>query len=128
MTERPRRRPLGSMSIEHAGQARRGVKLSTWPTWAMLSLGLGGIVVALVAWNQPLSRVRFTIAVIGFIAVLLVSTALLFIQRVLKVNASRRSGDLGHLQFTTTDKWFTVLLILSAVANGLVIAIQAARQ
>lgn len=58
----------------------------------MLGVSFLGVVAAVVAWNAFVSQTRLLIAVGGFTIVIVTGTAMLFMQRVLDVGATRFSG------------------------------------
>lgn len=94
----------------------------------MVAVSVFGIVVAVVAWNTQVSQARMLIAISGFALVILVGTAMLFVQRVLDVGVARLSGTPLISSFGIFDKLAFAILLIASVANGVVIALQVARQ
>jgi len=94
----------------------------------MAAVSAAGLVVAVAALNAQSSSARLSFAITGFVLVLTTGTALLFVQRVLDVSVARRSGTPLVSSFRPADKAAFALLILASVANGVVIALQVARQ
>ncbi len=105
-----------------AGRRRR------WPAWVMVAVSVLGIVVAVVAWNTQVSQTRMIVAICGFVLVIVVGTAMLFVQRVLDVGVARLSGTPLVSSFDIFDKLAFTILLIASVANGVVIALQVARQ
>lgn len=122
----PIRRPGATASAparsKKAGRRRR------WPAWVMVAASVFGIVVAVVAWNTQVSQARMLIAISGFALVIVVGTAMLFVQRVLDVGVARLSGTPLISSFDVFDKLAFAILLIASVANGVVIALQVARQ
>jgi hypothetical protein len=94
----------------------------------MLGTSALGIVVAIAAWNTPVALTRVAIAIAGFGLVILVGTAMLFVQRVLDVSVARASGTPLISSFDIFDKLAFTILLTASVTNGVVIALQVARQ
>ena len=99
-----------------------------WPAWVLVAASILGIVVAIVAWNTQVSRTRMIISICGFVVVIVVGTAVLFVQRVLDVGVARLSGTPLVSSFDSFDKLAFTTLLIASVANGVVIALQVARQ
>lgn len=116
---RPGQSPARS---QKAGSRRR------WPTWVIVGVSIVGIVVAIVASSALVSQTRISIALAGFVLVIVAGTAMLFVQRVLDVGVARRSGSPLISRFYLFDLSAFSLLLLASVANGIVIALQVARQ
>ena len=87
-----------------------------------------GIVVAVVAWNSTTSQSRMIIAIGGFVAVIVVGTVMLFVQRVLDVGVARASGTPLSSSFDVFNKLAFGVLLTASMANGVVIALQVARR
>lgn len=119
-------RPRGANPPPHIGT--RNASRKSWPSWAMVAVSAAGLVVAVAALNAQSSSARLSFAITGFVLVLTTGTALLFVQRVLDVSVARRSGTPLVSSFRPADKAAFALLILASVANGVVIALQVARQ
>jgi hypothetical protein len=117
----------GSAGTGPAGRMKK-VARRRWPTALMVAISLAGIIVAAVAWNVPVTGTRMTTAVIGFGLVIGVGTAMLFVQRVLDVGVARSSGSPLLSSFDLLDRLAFGLLVVASVANGIVIALQVARQ
>lgn len=94
----------------------------------MVAVSILGIVVAVVAWNTQVSQTKMIIAIGGFVIVIVVGTAMLFVQRVLDVGVARLSGTPLISSFDIFDKLAFAILLIASVANGVVIALQVARQ
>ena len=122
----PIRRPGGTTAApvrsKRAGRRRR------WPALVMVAVSLLGIVVAVIAWNTQVSQTRMIIAIGGFALVIIGGTAMLFLQRVLDVGMARLSGTPLISSFDIFDKFAFAILLVASVANGVVIALQVARQ
>lgn len=122
----PIRRPGGTTAApvrsKKAGRRRR------WPAWVMVAVSVLGVVVGIVAWNTQVSQTRMIIAIGGFALVIIVGTAMLFVQRVLDVGVARLSGTPLISSFDIFDKLAFAILLFASVANGVVIALQVARQ
>lgn len=99
-----------------------------WPAWVMVAASILGIVVAFVAWNTQVSQTRMVIAIGGFALVIVIGTAMLFLQRVLDVGVARLSGTPLISSFDIFDKLAFAVLLIASVANGVVMALQVARQ
>ncbi len=87
-----------------------------------------GIIAAILAFNTVLTSGRIAVAAFGFILVIVVGTAMLFIQRVLDVGLARKTGTPLTSSFGLGDKFAFGLMLIASVSNGLVIALQIARQ
>jgi len=94
----------------------------------MVAVSVVGIAVAIVAWNTQVSQTRMIIAIGGFALVIVVGTAMLFVQRVSDVGVARLSGTPLISSFDIFDKLAFAILLIASVANGVVIALQVARQ
>ena len=108
--------------LKHGGRRRR------WPAGVSVSVSIIGITVAIVASNTLVAQTRMLIAISGFVVVIVVGTAMLFVQRVLDVGVARLSGTPLISSFDFIDKLTFLILIAASVANGVVIALQVARQ
>lgn len=130
MSDSRRRRGASSASPSPRASSpvRRQVKQKLWPTWVLVAVAVVGLGVAGAAQLQTIGQVRLAFAIGGFAGVLVLGTACMFAQRIMNIGASRVSGDLGFLAFTTRDRIAFALLILASIANGIVIALQVARQ
>jgi len=78
--------------------------------------------------NTAVAQSRTIIAICGFALVVLVGTVMLFIQRVVDVGVARMSGSPLISSFDIFDKLAFAILLVASVANGVVIALQIARQ
>ena len=94
----------------------------------MFAVSAIGVILAMVAASQLGTHARMTIAVGGFVGVLLIGTGLMFAQRLVNVAASRRNGDLGYLDFRMIDGLAFGAIVVASLATGFVIALQVARQ
>ena len=109
-------------------RSHRAARRRRWPAWVTLATSAVGIAVAVFAWNTLVAQTRMTIAIGGFALVIVVGTAMLFVQRVLDVGVARTSGTPLISSFDVFDKLAFSLLLFASVANGVVIALQVARQ
>ena len=99
-----------------------------WPGVVIPVVSLAGIAVAIVALSDPIAQTRELVAIVGFVGVVLAGTIMLFIQRVLDVGVARMSGTPTTSSFDIADKLAFGLLLAASVANGIVVALEVARQ
>lgn len=111
-----------------AARSQRAARRRRWPAWVMLATSITGIAVAVFAWNTLVAQTRMTIAIGGFALVIVLGTAMLFVQRVLDVGVARTSGTPLISSFDVFEKLAFAVLLVASVANGIVIALQVARQ
>lgn len=109
-------------------RAQRTARRKRWPTWVIAFIGIAGAVTAFVAFNTLLTPLRLAIASAAFAIVLIGGTTMLFVQRVLDVGVARSTGTPLLARFDLGDKVAFGLLLVASVANGVVIALQVARQ
>lgn len=117
----------GGVSQNH-GPTKRSARRRRWPAWVTVVVSVVGIIIPIFAWNALVGQTRMLLAVVGFAGVLIVGTVMLFIQRVLDVGVARRSGTPLLSSFDLGDKFAFALLMVASVANGIIIALQVARQ
>jgi hypothetical protein len=94
----------------------------------MIAVSIAGIIVAVIAWNTAVAPTRVLIAATGYGGVLLAGTAMIFAQRILDVTVARTSGTPTISTLALGDKFAFGFMIAASVANGIVIALQVARQ
>lgn len=120
--------PRRGGSAVGSARSQRAARRWRWPTWVILATSVLGIVAAVGAWNTPVAQTQMAIALIAFALVVLVGTAMLFVQRILDVGVARTSGTPLISSFDIFDKLAFSILLIASVANGVVIALQVARQ
>ena len=126
--QRPSALDRGSAIPVSSASRRKAARRHLWPTWVMVAASVAGIVVAVFAWNTLAAPTRVLIAAVGYGLTVLIGTAMIFAQRILDVSTARTSGTPLMSSFALGDKAAFGLLILASLANGIVIALQLARQ
>jgi DMSO/TMAO reductase YedYZ heme-binding membrane subunit len=111
-----------------SARGKRFARRRRWPAWAMLLVSLAGIIIAIVALNNPIAQSRMTLAIVGYALVIVGGTSMLFVQRVLDVGVARMSGTPLISSFDIGDRLAFGVLLIASVANGIVIALEVARQ
>lgn len=122
----PIRRPGGANRMPL--RSKRIGKRRRWPAGITISVSVIGIAVAILAWSTVIAQTRMVTAIGGYVLVITVGTAMLFVQRVLDVGVARLSGSPLISSFDLFDRLAFFTLLVASVSNGIVIALQVARQ